>query len=170
MNRRELLSAVSVAGVAGIGGCSEDSGNGSGDGGDGAGSSEEAEEDDWWNENTPETYYGLPECDGSQPIQLLEVNGGIGTIRNITTDDMMVLIRHQDPLGLGNGDYCGAYEVSGGERIGYAVSSDGQPEEVEITAAKDNSTTRRQLCDNTNDTMYQIWGSKGCVDPDNFDG
>ena len=166
IKRRELLAGLSAVGSLALAGCTNEDNAGEETSGsnnqDSTDTSAEAEYD-------PEDYYGLPECDGSRPIQLIAVNSdGTGIIQNMRGESKLVSVRH-DENGFSDGDYCGDVIVGGGEQTAYEVSDYGEPNQIRIGAVDDSSRNRDESC-NQGGGLYIDEYNHGCVDPNTFRG
>lgn len=115
----------------------------------------------------PQEYYGLPECDGSRPIQLKTVTSDGGIIENLTTTDLIVAVKHDDE-GTPAGDYCGGTILEGGEQTAYETYASGEPSRITIRAVEDTGRNRDRVCAQTG--MGVSEGGDGCVNPSTFRG
>ena len=156
VKRRDVLTTVTACGVGGLAGC--------------AGNNDDAGEDDTdtgteTESYDPDNYYGLPECDGSRPIQLINVQGSDGLIENVSTDDLLVWVSADDGLG-DNGEYCGYYSVEAGQQAAFETSV-ASPDEIQIVADDDTSRNRDRVC---NQGGLLNGEDAGCVSLDTFRG
>lgn len=153
MKKRAFIAGLSSISSLAIAGCASNNGSES--------TSTESEYDS-------EDYFGLPECDGSRPIQLIAVNSdGTGIIQNMRGQDQLVYVKHDD--GLTSGDYCGGTIVEGGEQTAYEVTYGGEPNSIQIGAIEATSRNKDEACSQTGalpDGDYD----DGCVDPNTFRG
>lgn len=187
ITRRRLLSGMSVTGMITIAGCSD--GDGSQDDikdsdGDGVIDSEDyapqdpevqersdiqsAETETETESYDPDDYYGLPKCDGSRPIQLIDVQDSGGLIQNVSTDDLLVFVSVDD--GLGNyGDWCGYYIVEAGQQAAFESParrrSGNLIDEIHIVADDDTSRNRDRVCNQGN---LRDGEDAGCVSLNTF--
>lgn len=177
IKRRDILAGLSTVGVIGLAGCTGGNESDEGDGGsvneNNTDTPTESNEEDSTNTPTeagydPQDYYGLPECDGSRPIQLIAVNSdGTGIIQNMRGQDQLVYVKHDD--GLTSGDYCGGTIVGGGEQTAYEVTYGGEPRQIEIGAVEASNRNKDKACSQSGalpDGDY----TDGCVDPNSFRG
>jgi hypothetical protein len=150
--RRKILTYS--AGMVALSGCISGSNEG------GAEASKNQESFD------PSNYYGLPKCDGSRPVQLIDVQGAEGIIRNMSTDDLIVFVSHGPYQS--NGDYCDGHLLEGADQIAYKTDGEVRPtERIKIRALEDTESNRERVC-----YSFDIVGDggDGCVDPGTFRG
>lgn len=180
MNRRQVLSAASFSIVSAIAGCIGDGDQESDESGDNSNGENVDQSGEYIRTSSGDTsggssgsdiyrsedYYGLPECNGRQPIQLIDVQGNEGIISNPTTDDYIVAVMHDDD-GYTNGDFCGWHLIEAASQTAYETFGTGEPDEISIEARLDTRSNRDAICDAV---PGGIVGGDGCVDPDTIRG
>lgn len=160
-DRRNFLTVS--AGIFALSGCIG-GGNNSENNDDGTEASNNRESYD------PNNYYGLPKCDGSKPVQLIDVQGTDGIIRNMTTDDLIVAVNHGGGAeGQSNGDYCRGHLLEAAGQTAYETLGEVSPSErIRIRAIEDTESNRDTVCSFIG--MNVEGGGDGCVDPETFRG